>query len=61
VLLTDQSPISSAKNLLNVSLSRARGKLIILADVAYFQRASPGSLINEMLAQASQTGIRASF
>jgi superfamily I DNA and/or RNA helicase len=61
VLLTDQSPISSAKNLLNVSLSRARGKLIILADVAYFQRASPGSLINEMLVQASQTGIRASF
>lgn len=61
VLLTDQSPISSAKNLLNVSLSRARGKLVILADVAYFNRTSPGSPINAMLAQAIQVGVRVSF
>jgi molybdopterin-guanine dinucleotide biosynthesis protein len=61
VLLTDQSPSSSAKNLLNVSLSRARGKLVIIADVAYFNRAAPESLINELLAQAIQAGVRASF
>jgi superfamily I DNA and/or RNA helicase len=53
VLLTDQSPFSSAKNLLNVSLSRARGKLIILADIPYFNRTSPASIINQMLAQRS--------
>jgi superfamily I DNA and/or RNA helicase len=61
VLLTDQSPFSSAKNLLNVSLSRARGKLIIFADVTYFSRTSPGSLINELLAQAIQAGVRVDF
>ncbi len=61
VLLTDQSSFSSAKNLLNVSLSRARGKLIIIADVAYFNRTASGSLINELLAQASQSGVRVSF
>ncbi|GIK37902.1 MAG: hypothetical protein BroJett011_17350 [Chloroflexota bacterium] len=61
VLLTDQSPSSSAKNLLNVSLSRARGKLIIIADVAYFNRAASGSLINELLAQATQSGVRVFF
>jgi hypothetical protein len=61
VLLTDQTPFSSAKNLLNVSLSRARGKLIIIADVAYFSHAAPGSLINELLAQATQSGVRVSF
>jgi hypothetical protein len=61
VLLTDQSPFSSAKNLLNVSLSRARGKLIIVADVAYFNRTAPGSLINELLAQAIQAGVQVSF
>lgn len=61
VLLTDQSPISSAKNLLNVSISRARGKLIILADVAYFNHTSPMSIINETLAQAIQVGVRVLF
>jgi superfamily I DNA and/or RNA helicase len=58
VLLTGASPFSSAKNLLNVSLSRARGKLVIIADVAYFNRTSPGSVINELLAQAGRAGIR---
>jgi superfamily I DNA and/or RNA helicase len=61
VLLTDQTPISSAKNLLNVSLSRARGKLIILADVTYFRRRSPDSLINELLDQAGRTGIQVTW
>jgi superfamily I DNA and/or RNA helicase len=61
VLLTDRSPYSSAKNLLNVSLSRARGKVIIIADVAYFNRMASESLINELLAQAIQSGVRVSF
>ncbi len=57
VLLTGASPGAGAANLLNVSLSRARGKLVILADVAYFRRTTPGSLINDLLAQAGQAGI----
>ena len=32
-------------HLLNVSISRARGKLIIVADLAYFRRNAPGSTI----------------
>jgi AAA domain len=39
--------VSDAPNLLNVSLSRARGKLLIVADVAYFQAA--GGLVATML------------
>jgi superfamily I DNA and/or RNA helicase len=61
VLLTDHSRNSSAKNLLNVSLSRARGKLIIITDVAYFNRTSCESLINKLLDQAIHAGVRASF
>jgi superfamily I DNA and/or RNA helicase len=40
---------ATAANLLNVSLSRARGKLIILADTHYFQRNSPAGQINKLL------------
>jgi hypothetical protein len=58
VLLTDQSPRSSSANILNVSLSRARGKLVIIADVAYFQQHSPHSIINTVLQYASQAGRR---
>jgi superfamily I DNA and/or RNA helicase len=58
VLLAGHSPNSSAQNLINVSISRARGKLIIISDVAYFSANSPDSIINEMLYQATQAGIR---
>ena len=61
VLLTGQSPGASSGNLLNVSLSRARGKLVIIADVAYFNRHSPHSLINQMLAQSIAAGVRAAW
>jgi superfamily I DNA and/or RNA helicase len=56
ILLAGQAPDSSAQNLINVSISRARGKLIIISDVAYFKSNSPHTIINEMLRQAIQTG-----
>ncbi len=61
ILLADHSPASSSSNLINVSLSRARGKLIIISDVSYFKRNSPHSIINDMLDQAMQTGVRVSL
>jgi len=41
--------VSDAPNLLNVSISRARGKLVIVADVAYFQSMDPGGLVAALL------------
>jgi superfamily I DNA and/or RNA helicase len=61
VLLAGHSPNSSAQNLINVSISRARGKLIIVSDVDYFRVHAPHSIINQMLRQAIQTGIRVSI
>jgi superfamily I DNA and/or RNA helicase len=58
ILLTDHSAQSSAKNLINVSISRARGKLIIISDVSYFRDNSPGSVINDMLGRAIKQGAR---
>jgi len=40
---------ATAANLLNVSLSRARGKLIILADTHYFHHHSPAGQISKLL------------
>ena len=45
--------VADAPNLLNVSLSRARGKLVIVADVAYFHAADPGGLVAAMLRAAA--------
>jgi len=56
ILLAGQAPDSSAQNLINVSISRARGKLIIICDVAYFKTNSPHSIINDVLHQAIQAG-----
>lgn len=56
VLLTGTAPGASSSNLLNVSISRARGKLILIADVSYFRRASPRSTINSVLEQAIKAG-----
>jgi superfamily I DNA and/or RNA helicase len=58
VLLAGQAPTASSSNLINVSISRARGKLIIISDVAYFQHHSPRGIITGMLAQAIQAGVR---
>jgi superfamily I DNA and/or RNA helicase len=55
-LLSDTTPSSSASNLINVSLSRARGKLVILADVAYFRRHHPTGVISRVLAAAQESG-----
>ena len=38
-----------APNLLNVSISRARGKLVIVADVAYFTAASRDGIVSTLL------------
>jgi superfamily I DNA and/or RNA helicase len=57
VLLAGQTPASAAPNLINVSLSRARGKLIIVSDVAYFARNAPHSVLNHVLDRARQVGL----
>jgi superfamily I DNA and/or RNA helicase len=44
--------LSDAPNLLNVSVSRARGKLVIVADVAYFESVAPNGIVAQMLRAA---------
>jgi superfamily I DNA and/or RNA helicase len=46
--------VADAPNLLNVSISRARGKLVIVADVAYFEAMDPGGLVASMLRAANR-------
>jgi len=57
VLLSDTSGHSSANNLINVGLSRARGKLVIISDVAYFKANAPESPIARVLDEAMKTGV----
>jgi superfamily I DNA and/or RNA helicase len=54
VLLSGRGEGASAANLINVSLSRARGKLVIVSDVEHFRTLAPGSLLNELHAAASR-------
>ncbi len=56
VLLAGAGPGASASNLINVSISRARGKLVIIADVAYFRRHRQATWLNQMLEQAIKAG-----
>ena len=56
VLLSGRGSHSSAPNLLNVSISRAKGKLVIVADVSYFRTNAPGSIIDRVLASAVRAG-----
>ncbi|HSS02294.1 MAG TPA: AAA domain-containing protein [Kofleriaceae bacterium] len=44
--------LAEAPNLLNVSISRARGKLVIVADVAYFEAAGRDGIVAAMLRAA---------
>jgi hypothetical protein len=44
--------IADAPNLLNVSISRARGKLVIVADVAYFESTAADGLVARLLRAA---------
>ena len=49
ILLAGSAAGSSAANLLNVSISRARGKLIVLADLDYFREKASGAPIGKLL------------
>lgn len=49
---------TDAGNLLNVSLSRARGKLIIVADVDYFTLHAPSGAVAAILREACRDGAR---
>lgn len=53
VLLSSMRADSGANNLLNVSISRARGKLILVADVAYFRSRAPHSPVTRLLEVAA--------
>jgi len=57
VLLAGVGPYASSGNLVNVSISRARGKLIIVADVAYFRKSAPTVPITQTLDQALLAGL----
>jgi hypothetical protein len=52
VLLAGRGEHANAANLINVSLSRARGKLVIVSDVDLFRTFAPQSPINAIQAAA---------
>jgi hypothetical protein len=56
VLLADGREGSTAANLVNVSVSRARGKLIVAADAAYYRRRAPGAPITRLLEEMAAHG-----
>ena len=56
-LLADQCTTSDAARLLNVSLSRARGKLLIVAYCEYFLQKIPQSTLSLFLHEARQVGL----
>lgn len=60
VLLNERGESSSAARLINVAISRARGKLVLVADVEYFQRRAPGGVMNRVITRACRTGRRES-
>jgi superfamily I DNA and/or RNA helicase len=61
MLLSGDGPASVARNLLNVSISRARGKLIIIADAGYFEKNLPRGIVAELLRKAATIGTRVSY
>jgi superfamily I DNA and/or RNA helicase len=56
VLLSERGAHSTAQNLVNVAISRARGKLIVVADVHYFERRAVGSVVTRMVMRALAVG-----
>lgn len=58
VLLAGSQPGSSAANLINVSISRARGKLVVVADREFFRRRAAGQVITRVLDRVAATGLR---
>ena len=61
VLLSERGPHSSAQKLINVAISRARGKMVIVADVPYFTLKAPGGVLARVIKRALQTGRREEF
>jgi hypothetical protein len=57
-LLLAGADLSDSANLLNVSLSRARGKLIIVAAVAFFETHAPRGAVTTVLRGAIREGAR---
>jgi hypothetical protein len=55
ILLAGNTPGASSANLINVSLSRARGKLVVIADVGYFRR-HPQARLSHVLQEAIRIG-----
>jgi hypothetical protein len=58
VLLSELGGRSTAHNLINVAISRARGKLIVVADVRYFERRAAASVVTAMIRHALAVGRR---
>jgi hypothetical protein len=58
VLLSERGAHSTAQNLINVAISRARGKLIVVADVGYFEQRAAGSVVTKMVVRALAVGRR---
>ncbi|MHC4883982.1 MAG: DEAD/DEAH box helicase [Planctomycetota bacterium] len=58
VLLSGTAPGSQAMNLLNVSVSRARGKLVLIADVGYFEERAPRSPVTQLLERAQGRAVK---
>ena len=57
VLLVGDGVGSSAANLLNVSISRARGKLVVVSSLAYFRTHAPGTPIARLLEAVAARGL----
>lgn len=56
ILLSGTGLSADVAHLLNVSISRARGKLVIVADVAYFEAQAPGGIATAILRAARRDG-----
>ena len=56
VLLAGRGPQSASANLLNVSLSRARGKLIVIAPLDYVRQRAGGTILAQVLETALNHG-----
>jgi len=57
-LLSGSGPAADACHRLDVSISRARGKLVLVADVGYFEAGAPGGVVTALLREAGRTGAR---
>jgi hypothetical protein len=58
VLLSGNGENGEAAHLLNVSFSRARGKLVVLADVSYFAQSGNSRLATGLLTYIAEHGTR---